>query len=198
MSTGTPSTVRKAHANVASGGNGRATVVAKTYPAPAHLATPTDLRAQDAQAITEAINPLVADLFALYLKTKNFHWHLSGPHFRDYHLLFDEQAEAIFAATDQLAEGVRKIGGTTIRSISHISQLQTIADDNQAFVPPLEMAARLMNDNAALVRNMRTAHEVCDRARDYATASILEVLIDEAERRTWFLFEVTQAGDTSV
>ncbi len=198
MSTGTPSPVRKAHARVASGGNGRATVVAKAYPAPAQLATPTDLRAQDAQAVTEAINPLVADLFALYLKAKNYHWHLLGPHVRDYHLLFDEQAEAILAATDQLAERVRKVGGTTIRSISHISQLQTIADDNQAFVPPLEMAARLMNDNAALARNMRTAHEVCDRAHDYATASILEVLIDETERRTWFLFELIQAGGTSV
>jgi len=192
MSAGTRQPmVRKTQAN------GHSIVVEKAFPAPAPLATKTDLTAQEAQAVTEAINPLVADLFALYLKTKNYHWHLAGTHFRDYHLLFDEQADLIFAATDQLAERVRKVGGTTIRSISHISQLQTIADDNEEFVPAREMASRLMNDNSALARSMRVAHEICDRCRDYATASILEVLIDEAERRTWFLFEIPQASDTA-
>ncbi|HEY2630152.1 MAG TPA: DNA starvation/stationary phase protection protein [Usitatibacter sp.] len=191
MSTGTHQDTRKAQAN------GSATVVGKAFPAPSRLSTKTDLASQEVLAVSEALNPLVADLFALYLKTKNFHWHLSGPHFRDYHLLFDEQGDQIFAATDQLAERVRRIGATTIRSIAHISQLQTIADDNQDFVPAREMAQRLMDDNGALARNMRAAHEICDRSRDYATASILEILIDEAERRTWFLFEIVQAGDNA-
>jgi starvation-inducible DNA-binding protein len=191
MSIGAHPAVRKAQAN------GRTIVVEKAYPAPARLATMTDLKEQEARAITEAINPVIADLFALYVKTKNFHWHLAGAHFRDYHLLFDQQADQIFAAVDLLAERVRRVGGATIRSITHISQLQTIADDNESFVPAPEMVRRLMGDNGALARDMRTAHEVCDRCRDYATASILEVLIDEAERRKWFLFEVTQAGDKS-
>ncbi len=175
--------------------NGRNVVVKQSFPAAAKLATPTDLSPQEAQAITSALNPLVADLFALYVKTKNFHWHLSGSHFRDYHLLCDEHADQIFDAIDLLAERVRKVGGTTIRSISHISQLQTIADDNDEFVTPGEMMRRLREDNAALAKAQRAAHEVCDRSRDYATASILEVLIDEAERRAWFLFEVTQGSD---
>ena len=128
-------------------------------------------------------------------QTKNFHWHLSGAHFRDYHLLFDEQADQIFDAIDQLAERVRKVGGTTIRSIGHISQLQTLADDNEGFVPAQQMVRRLMDDNQSLVTAIRAAHEICERCRDYATASILEVLIDEAERRKWFLFEVTQEGE---
>jgi len=152
------------------------------------------LTAQEAQGITEAINPLVADLFALYIKTKNYHWHLAGPHFRDYHLLFDEQADQIFDATDLLAERVRKVGGSTIRSIGHIGQLQTLADDNETFVPAQQMVRTLMQDNQSLAQAMRAAHEVCDRCRDYATASILETLIDEAERRKWFLFEVSQAS----
>lgn len=188
MSTGTHPAVHKAQAD----GH---TVVEKAFPAPSRLATKTDLTAQESRLITGSINPLVADLFALYLKTKNYHWHLAGANFRDYHHFFDKQADQIFAATDQLAERVRKVGGTTIRSVSHISQLQTIADDNQEFVPAREMAQHLMDDNSALTRSMRAAHEVCDRCRDYATASILEALIDEAERRTWFLFEVTQASD---
>ncbi len=189
MSAGTHPGVRKTRAN------DHTIVVEKAFPAPSRLATKTDLTAQEALAITEALNPMIADLFALYLKTKNYHWHLAGAHFRDYHLLFDEQAGQILAATDLLAERVRKVGGTTIRSIGHISQLQTITDDNQEFVPAREMAQRLMDDNNALARSMRAAHAVCDRCRDYATASILEILIDEAERHIWFLFEVTQASD---
>jgi len=195
MATGTrPAThpeTRKSQAN------GRTIVVKKAFPAPTQLATMTDLTAREAQAVTEALNPLVADLFALYVKTKNFHWHLAGSHFRDYHLLFDEQADVIFDAIDLLAERVRRVGGTTIRSIAHISQLQTIADDNEEFVPAGQMVRRLMDDNTHLARAMRAAHEVCEHSRDVATASILETLIDEAERRTWFLFEVTQGADNT-
>ena len=164
----------------------------KLFPAPSQLATPTDLTPKESQAITEALNPLVADLFALYVKTKNFHWHLSGSHFRDYHLLFDEQADQIFEAVDTLAERVRRVGGTTIRSISHINQLQTIEDDNNDFVPPGEMVRRLMEDNAHLAQTQRAAHNVCEQSRDVATASMLEIIIDESERRKWFLFEITQ------
>lgn len=169
----------------------------KTFPAPSKLATITDLTPQEVQAITEALNPLVADLFALYVKTKNFHWHLAGSHFRDYHLLFDEQADQIFDAIDILAERVRRLGGTTVRSISHISELQTIEDDNNDFVPPGEMVKRLMEDNAHLARSMREAHEVCEKNRDVATASQLEILIDEAERRKWFLFEIVQGQNNT-
>lgn len=191
MTTGTRPTSAKNHTD------SRNIVVEKAFPAPAQLATPSDLTPKDVQAITEALNPLVADLFALYVKTKNFHWHLSGAHFRDYHLLFDEHAEQIFAGIDILAERVRKVGGTTIRSIGHITQLQTIADDNASMVPAREMVRRLMEDNSALARTMRAAHEVCEHSRDVATASLLETLIDEAERRTWFLFEVTQGSDAT-
>ncbi|HUY76475.1 MAG TPA: DNA starvation/stationary phase protection protein [Ktedonobacterales bacterium] len=176
---------------------GRAATTLKGYPAPTQLATPTDLTAQESQAITEALNPLIADLFALYVKTKNFHWHLAGSHFRDYHLLFDEQADQIFAAIDILAERVRRVGGTTIRSVSHISQLQTIADDDEAIVPAGEMVRRLMDDNAHLAEAQRQAHQVCERNRDVATSSLLEITIDEAERRKWFLFEVSQGGDNT-
>jgi len=161
------------------------------------LATVTDLTQQEVQAITEALNPLVADFFALYVKTKNFHWHLAGSHFRDYHLLFDEQADQIFDSIDILAERVRRIGGTTIRSISHISELQTIEDDNNDFVPPGEMVKRLMEDNAHLARSQREAHEVCEKNRDVATASQLEILIDEAELRKWFLFEIVQGQNNT-
>jgi starvation-inducible DNA-binding protein len=191
MSTGTPTQARKAQAE------GHRTVVEKAYPAPAPLATPTDLTAKGAQAIIDAINPLVADLFALYVKTKNFHWHLAGAHFREYHLLFDEQADQIFDAIDLLAERVRKVGGTAIRSIGHIRQLQTIADDHDAFVPAATMVQRLLDDNTVLAKAERAAHEVCERHRDVATASILETLIDEAERRAWFLFEVTQGSENT-
>jgi starvation-inducible DNA-binding protein len=141
---------------------------------------------------SEALNPLVADAFALYIKTKNFHWHLAGSHFRDYHLLFDEHADQIFDSIDTLAERVRRVGGATIRSISHISQLQTIQDDNDEFVPAGEMVRRLMEDNAHLAQMQRAAHEVCEKSRDVATASELEIIIDETERRKWFLFEVYQ------
>lgn len=163
-----------------------------SFPAPAPLATKTDLAAQGVQAITEALNPIIADTFALYVKTKNFHWHLSGSHFRDYHLLFDEHAEAMFASIDIMAERVRRIGGTTIRSIGHIGQLQTIEDDNNDFVPAGEMVKRLMEDNAHLAQMIRAAHEVCEKHSDVATASELETILDETERRKWFLFEVMQ------
>ncbi len=160
-----------------------------TLPLP--LATPNFLGSEAEAAISAAINPLVADSFALYVKSKNFHWHLSGPHFRDYHLMFDEQANQIFAMIDVLAERVRKLGGTTIHSISHISQLQNVKDDNQAFVDPRDMVQILMNDNKNFAQRMRNAHKVCDEYGDVATASFLEVFIDEAERRTWFLYETS-------
>lgn len=174
-------------------GNGKLT----SFPAPKQLATPTDLKPQEVQRITEALNPLVADAFALYVKTKNFHWHLAGSHFRDYHLLFDEHADQIFASIDTLAERVRRVGGTTIRSIGHISQLQTISDDNEEFVPAGEMIRRLMEDNAHIAEMQRAAHEVCEQCRDVATASELEVIIDETERRKWFLFEVYQGENNT-
>ncbi|MBA3603992.1 MAG: DNA starvation/stationary phase protection protein [Parachlamydiaceae bacterium] len=160
-----------------------------TMPSP--LATPNLLGMEAASAISAAINPLVADSFALYVKSKNFHWHLSGPHFRDYHLMFDEQADQIFAMIDVLAERVRKLGGTTIHSISHISQLQNIKDDNQAFVEAKEMIQILLNDNKNFAQRMRDAHKICDDCGDVATASFLEVFIDETERRTWFLYETS-------
>src|SRR3989454_3460582 len=169
----------------------------QSFPAPVPLATVTGLTHKEVQASTEAVNPLIADAFALYVKTKNFHWHLAGSHFRDYHLLFDEQADAIFESIDIMAERVRRIGGTTIRSISHISQLQTIEDDNNDFVPPGEMVKRLMEDNAHLARSQREAHEVCEKNRDVATASQLEILIDEAELRKWFLFEIVQGQNNT-
>jgi len=164
----------------------------KSFPAPAQLATVTDLTPQEAQAITEAVNPLIADAFALYVKTKNFHWHLAGSHFRDYHLLFDEQADAIFESIDIMAERVRRIGGTTIRSVSHIGQLQTIEDDNNDFVPSGEMVRQLMEDNGHMAKMLRDAIEVCDKNRDSATSNALQEILDETERRKWFLFEVMQ------
>lgn len=141
------------------------------------------------EAISNAINPIVADAFALYVKTKNFHWHIAGHHFRDYHLLLDEQAEQILAMTDVLAERVRKLGGTTIRSISHIKQLQHLADDNDDNVAAKEMLKRLLDDNKALTNHLRAAHDVCDQYHDIATASLIENFVDEAERRAWFLYE---------
>ncbi len=164
----------------------------KSFPAPSQLATVTDLTPKEAQAVTEAVNPLIADAFALYVKTKNFHWHLAGSHFRDYHLLFDEQADAIFESIDTMAERVRRVGGTTIRSISHIGQLQTIEDDNSDFVPAGEMVKRLMQDNAHIAQMIRAAIEVCDKNRDSATSNALQEILDQAERRKWFLFEVMQ------
>lgn len=142
--------------------------------------------------LSSVLNALLADVFALYLKTKNFHWHMSGPHFRDYHLLLDQQGEQIFAMTDDVAERVRKIGGTTIRSIGHVAKLQRIHDNDQEFVSARDMLLELHGDNKSLVDSLRTAHEVTDRANDYATTSMIEVWIDEAERRAWFLFEATR------
>lgn len=158
-------------------------------PASPQLTTPNDLTEKACQAVAAVINPLVADVFALYIKTKNYHWHMSGNHFRDYHLLLDEQSDQIFAMIDVLAERVRKIGQTTIRSIGQISQLQNIKDDNEAFVSPKKMLQNLMTDNKELAIRMRAAHEVCDENNDIATTSLLENFIDETERRTWFLFE---------
>lgn len=168
------------------------TTLPKTYPAPTALKTPTDLSSEQAGAVVKAVNPLIADAFAVYLKTKNFHWHLSGSHFRGYHLMFDEQADQLIESTDPLAERVRKLGGSTLRSISHISSLQTVRDNDADFVTPLEMLTELMNDNKAMATSQRAAHEVCDDNRDFATASLLETIIDETERRIWFLFEAAQ------
>jgi starvation-inducible DNA-binding protein len=155
----------------------------------APLSTPTDLTADATRDITAAMNALLADVFALYLKTKNFHWHLSGPHFRDYHLLFDEQADQIFAMTDPIAERVRKIGGSTIKSIGQIARLQRVLDNDTDYIDPDDMLAELCEDNKTLATRLREAHNVCDEYRDIATASLIEVWIDETERRTWFLFE---------
>jgi len=160
----------------------------------APLPTPTDLTPNAVRDLAGALNILVADMFGLYLKTKNFHWHVSGPHFRDYHLLLDEQGEQIFATTDAIAERVRKIGGTTLRSIGHIARLQRVADNDADFVTPMDMLAELRDDNKQLVARMRETHDLCDEHGDVATASLLEVWIDEAERRTWFLFEASRAG----
>lgn len=156
---------------------------------PQKLATPNDLTKKERQAVPVVINPLVADAFALFVKTKNFHWHMSGSHYRDYHLLLDEQANQIFAMIDVLAERVRKMGGLTIRSIDHIKSLQRIHDDNEIFLQPKEMLKRLLDDNKEFAEHLRAAHKVCDESHDIATASILEVQIDETERRIWFLFE---------
>ena len=156
------------------------------------LDTPTDLSAQAVDEVSKKLNVVLADVFALYLKTKNFHWHMSGPHFRDYHLLLDEQSEQIFSITDDIAERIRKIGGMTLRSIGNIARLQTLEDNDDDFVPALDMLRELMNDNKTLVALMREAHEVTAKRGDVATTSLLENWIDEAERRTWFLFEATR------
>ena len=163
----------------------------------ANLDTPTDLDDKAVKEISGALNGILADSFALYLKTKNFHWHMSGPHFRDYHLMLDEHADAIFATTDPLAERVRKLSGTTLRSIGHISKVQSIKDNDDAFVGPNEMLRELMNDNKAVAAAMRKAHELCEDHKDAASASLLEVYIDETERRTWFLFEASRKADGS-
>jgi starvation-inducible DNA-binding protein len=160
----------------------------------APLTTPSDLKSNAIKDLTGALNALCADVFALYLKTKNFHWHMSGPHFRDYHLLLDEHGDQIFAMTDPIAERVRKIGGTTLKSIGHISRLQRLADNDADYVTPLDMLAELREDNKQLTASMREVHDLCDEHHDVATASLLEVWIDETERRTWFLFEATRTG----
>jgi starvation-inducible DNA-binding protein len=167
-------------------------VSTKTSKIAAEMNTPTDLSADAVEKVAKALNGLLADAFALYLKTKNFHWHLSGRHFRDYHLMLDEQSDQIFATTDPLAERVRKIGGRTLRSIGEVAKLQTIKDNDEAYVPPVEMLRELMNDNKKMAAAMRKAHEVCDDANDIASASLLENYIDDTERRTWFLFEASQ------
>lgn len=155
----------------------------------APLATPTGLGSNATRDLAGTLNALLADMFVLYMKTKNFHWHVSGPHFRDYHLLLDEQATQIYNTTDPVAERVRKIGGTTIRSIGHIGRLQRLDDNNADYVTPQDMLAELREDNKQLVASMRETHGLCDEHGDVATASLIEVWIDEAERRVWFLFE---------
>ena len=158
----------------------------------APLTTPSDIDKKSVEEITGALNAFLADVFALYLKTKNFHWHMSGPHFRDYHLLLDDHGDQIFAMTDDVAERVRKLGGTTIRSIGHIARLQRIADNDAEYVTPQDMLSELREDEKALVLSMRAAHALCDDAGDVATASLLENWIDESQRRHWFLFESTR------
>jgi starvation-inducible DNA-binding protein len=161
----------------------------------APLQTPTDLTSNATQDISGALNTLLADVFALYLKTKNFHWHVSGPHFRDYHLMLDEQATQIYETTDAIAERVRKIGGMTLRSVGQIGRLQRLLDNDADYVTPLDMLAELREDNKQLTSFMRETHEVCAEHGDVATTSLIEVWIDEAERRTWFLFEAGRHGE---
>ncbi|MGA3156996.1 MAG: DNA starvation/stationary phase protection protein [Steroidobacteraceae bacterium] len=163
----------------------------------APLVTPTDLRAPATRDIAAGMNAILADVFALYLKTKNFHWHMSGPHFRDYHLLLDEHADQLYAMTDPIAERIRKLGGSTLRSIGHIARIQRVKDNDAEFVEPLDMLAELRENNQDLAARLREVHNVCDEHRDIATASLIEVWIDETERRTWFLFESSRRGDAS-
>jgi starvation-inducible DNA-binding protein len=158
----------------------------------APLTTPTDLTRSATKDIAGAMNAILADVFALYLKTKNFHWHMSGPHFRDYHLLLDEHGDQLFAMTDPIAERVRKIGGPTLKSIGHVSRIQRVKDNDAEYVEPLDMLAELAEDNKTVAARLREAHNVCDEHRDIATASLIEQWIDETERRTWFLFEATR------
>ena len=162
----------------------------------AAMDTPTDLSANAAKDIAGALNALLADMFALYMKTKNFHWHMSGPHFRDYHLMLDEESAQIFATTDVIAERARKLGGTTLRSIGHIARLQRVLDNDADFVTPLDMLAELRDDNMQLTSRMRETHDLCDEHGDVATASFIEIWIDEAEQRTWYLFEASRPGET--
>jgi len=162
----------------------------------APLATPTDLKPAATKDIAGAMNAILADVFALYLKTKNFHWHMSGPHFRDYHLLLDEQADQLFAMTDAIAERVRKIGGSTVKSVGHISRLQRVTDNDVDYVQPQDMLAEVREDNKVLAARLREAHNVCEEHRDIATASLIEVWIDETERRTWFLFEAARQAES--
>jgi starvation-inducible DNA-binding protein len=160
----------------------------------AALLTPTNLNAAATRDIAGAMNALLADIFALYLKTKNFHWHMSGPHFRDYHLMLDEQSDQLFAMTDPIAERIRKVGGSTLKSIGHIARLQRVSDNDADYVGPRDMLAELAGDNRSLAAGLREVHNVCDEHRDVASASLIEVWIDETERRAWFLFESTRNG----
>jgi starvation-inducible DNA-binding protein len=163
----------------------------------APLITPTDLKAGATKDIAGGLNAILADVFALYLKTKNFHWHMSGPHFRDYHLLLDDQADQLYAMTDPIAERIRKVGGSTLRSIGHIARIQRISDNDADYVDPLDMLAELREDNKTLAGRLREVHDVCDEHRDIASASLIENWIDETERRTWFLFEASRDGDAT-
>jgi starvation-inducible DNA-binding protein len=163
----------------------------------ARLATPTDLGADASRDITGGFNAVLADVFAIYVKTKNFHWHMSGPHFRDYHLLLDEQADELYAMTDAIAERIRKIGGSTLRSIGHIARVTRVKDNDAEFVDALDMLAELSEDNQDLTARLREVHALCDEYRDIASASLIENWIDEAERRTWFLFESSRRGDVT-
>ncbi len=174
----------------ATNNNARAKKLKERQRAP--LSTPTDLTEDAVRDITGAMNEILADVFALYLKTKNFHWHLSGPHFRDYHLMFDEQGDQLFAMTDPIAERVRKIGGSTIKSIGQIGRLQRVLDNDVDYIDPEDMLAELCEDNKNLTARLREVHDLCDEHRDVATASLIEVWIDETERRTWFLYESSQ------
>jgi starvation-inducible DNA-binding protein len=158
----------------------------------AKVNVPDGFDPEQVKNLSSVLNAILADAFALYLKTKNFHWHMSGPHFRDYHLMLDEQATQIFEITDDIAERVRKVGGTTIRSIGHIAKLQRVTDNDQEFVPARDMLLELHGDNKSLVESLRAAHEVTSKANEYATTSMIEIWIDEAERRAWFLFEATR------
>ena len=160
------------------------------------LRTPTDLKAEASRDVAAALNAILADTFALYVKTKNFHWHMSGPHFRDYHLLLDEQADQLFAMTDPIAERVRKLGGLTLRSIGHIARTQRLLDNDAEYVEPSDMLAELREDNKTLAASLRETHDVCVRHRDVASTSLIEVWIDETERRTWFLFESVRQAET--
>ncbi len=169
-----------------------ASAVATNGKVNAALATPTDLNSKGVDAICESLRPLLADVFALYMKTKNFHWHMSGPHFRDYHLLMDEHGDQLFAMTDVIAERARKLGGTTLRSIGDIARHQRIEDNDESFVGPQAMLADLRDDNLALTKSLRATHEICEDSNDVATSSLIEVWIDETERRTWFLNEAVQ------
>ncbi len=163
----------------------------------APLVTPTDLKATATRDIAGAMNAILADVFALYLKTKNFHWHMSGPHFPDYHLLLDEQADQLYAMTDPVAERIRKVGGTTLRSIGHIARIQRILDNDAEYVEPEDMLAELREDNKTLAGRLREVHGICEEHSDIATASLIEVWIDETERRTWFLFETNRHWDST-
>ena len=159
------------------------------------LATPTDLEAAGTKDIAAAMNAILADVFALYVKTKNFHWHMSGPHFRDYHLLLDEQSDQIFAMTDPIAERIRKIGRPTLKSIGQIGRTQRISDNDADYVDPLDMLAELRSDNQTLIMSLREAHQLCAEENDVATTSLIETWIDQAERRVWFLYEASRRGD---
>lgn len=175
------------------------TTLTKTlkYRRDAPMATPTDLKVAATRDIAGAMNGALADVFALYLKTKNFHWHMSGPHFRDYHMMLDDHGDQLFAMTDPIAERVRKVGGQTLRSIGHLGRPQRVLDNDASYVEPSDMLAELRDDNQKLAAMLREAHDLCNEHRDIASASMIEVWIDETERRTWFLFEATRLGDAT-